>query len=593
MPGKSTGKVSGQDSGTKATSSDNKAGGFEPLVGKASPPTKGWDLIADACKSTGSEKAKLQPASSHEAAAVPVNERRKPSRFSMCSRCLGVCVPTINCWLMVTTTSGRLVGTTVSTGEGVNVTGWLGVPYARASEDQRRFAKPIPLNSSDNCEKVLAAQPRAPCAQWVNGRVLGSEDCLHLNVWAPIKPTTLDNRTTLDITIDNGTTLGNGTMPLLLAATGHWFQKSTNNVPQWADLAAKVGAVVVAPNVRLGVLGFLHSRIMQGLTPDVAEEDMMVAVEWALENAAAFGADPSALMLVGNGSGAYMLVQAAGRLNVSVARAVIEGSVTDNVHVEKWLADYERPSKTNRWDPTLMLANISYYLSGTASVWFDTHEEELTSWDGPMDPSKELANKLGCDLKDKSKWLNCFSDAKLDALLGAAAKMDLRFAPLWDPMFLTIGPHGKKLPDIKEVVAGADVEQAATIEKAPEVRTRQYNRLMPPSSYGDVQALVANDLRETIRAVVREELQKMFPRSQPPVDSIADIVREELQHSLGVAAPLQPQPEAMSYAAAARRNTTPPHPGPSRSSTATTPMPSEGIQRLFLVVIAGPANAPG
>ncbi|KAL1483705.1 hypothetical protein MTO96_012503, partial [Rhipicephalus appendiculatus] len=295
--------------------------------------------------------------------------------------------------VVVKTTSGRLLGTTVSTGEGVNVT---------------RLAR------SDNCEKVLAVQPREPCAQWVNGRVLGSEDCLHLNVWAPTKPATLDNRSTLDTTVDNGTTLGNGTMPLLLAATGHWFQQSTNDVPQWADLAAKVGAVVVAPNTRLGVLGFLHTRNVPGLTPDVAEEDMMVAMQWALENAAAFGAAPSALMLVGNGSGAYMLVQAAGRLNVSVARAVIEGSV--------------------------------YTSAVPANA-------------GPMDPSKQLAGKLGCDVKDNSTWLRCLSDAKLDALLGAAAKMELRFAPLWDPMFLSIGPTGKNLPTIKEVVAGADLAQ--------------------------------------------------------------------------------------------------------------------------------------
>ncbi|KAL3186999.1 hypothetical protein MRX96_026093 [Rhipicephalus microplus] len=86
-------------------------------------------------------------------------------------------------------------------------------------------------------------------------------------------------------------------------------------------------AVVVAPNVRLGVLGFLHPKKVEGITPDVAEEDMMVAMQWAMDNAAVFGADPSALMLVGNGSGAYMLVQAAGRLSVPVSRAVIEGSV--------------------------------------------------------------------------------------------------------------------------------------------------------------------------------------------------------------------------------------------------------------------------
>ncbi|KAL1476196.1 hypothetical protein MTO96_036690 [Rhipicephalus appendiculatus] len=80
MPQKSTGVLSGQDSSTKAVMSVDKAGGIEPLARKASPPTKVSDPSAAASKSTGSEKAKLQLASSHKLAAVPVNERRKPRR---------------------------------------------------------------------------------------------------------------------------------------------------------------------------------------------------------------------------------------------------------------------------------------------------------------------------------------------------------------------------------------------------------------------------------------------------------------------------------------------------------------------------------
>ncbi|XP_049274344.1 uncharacterized protein LOC125759517 [Rhipicephalus sanguineus] len=69
------------------------------------------------------------------------------------------------------------------------------------------------------------------------------------------------------------------------------------------------------------------------------------------------------------------------------------------------------------------------------------------------------------------------------------------------------------------------VTKAATLEKALEICTRQYNHRMPTSSYGDVEALGTNDLLETIRVVVREEMQKMFPRSQAQVDSIAVIIR--------------------------------------------------------------------
>lgn len=40
---------------------------------------------------------------------------------------------------------------------------------------------------------------------------------------------------------------------------------------------------------------------------------------------------------------------------------------TDNVDIEEWLPMYERTSKNYRWDDTLMLANILFYLKGTAN----------------------------------------------------------------------------------------------------------------------------------------------------------------------------------------------------------------------------------
>lgn len=49
--------------------------------------------------------------------------------------------------------------------------------------------------------------------------------------------------------------------------------------------------------------------------------------------------------------------------------------------VEDWIDLYERISAHNRWDNTIMLANVLFYLKDTARVWFLTHEEDITSWD--------------------------------------------------------------------------------------------------------------------------------------------------------------------------------------------------------------------
>nr|XP_054926434.1 uncharacterized protein LOC129384874 [Dermacentor andersoni] len=56
-------------------------------------------------------------------------------------------------------------------------------------------------------------------------------------------------------------------------------------------------------------------------------------------------------------------------------------SSQDKVDVEDWLNLYERVSQNNCWDPTIMLANVLFYLGGTPRVWFQTHEDEISSWD--------------------------------------------------------------------------------------------------------------------------------------------------------------------------------------------------------------------
>lgn len=62
--------------------------------------------------------------------------------------------------------------------------------------------------------------------------------------------------------------------------------------------------------------------------------------------------------------------------------------------------------------------------------------------------------------------------------------------------------------------------EATDIEKTLEIRARQYNhQVLSPKS--EIQALRSDELRETIR-VLREELQRMFPSTQPKVASIAD-----------------------------------------------------------------------
>ncbi|KAH9363857.1 hypothetical protein HPB48_009137 [Haemaphysalis longicornis] len=120
--------------------------------------------------------------------------------------------------LQVSTTSGEFIGRKVTL-YGFDVYRWLGIPYAESTAGKNRFRKPRPITEK---QRILAQEPRPPCPQLVKHTVVGSEDCLHMNVWAPKwRSGAWLNRT------------------LVLASVSYWFQRGSNNYPDWAELAAK------------------------------------------------------------------------------------------------------------------------------------------------------------------------------------------------------------------------------------------------------------------------------------------------------------------------------------------------------------------
>ncbi|KAH8024036.1 hypothetical protein HPB51_020794 [Rhipicephalus microplus] len=126
--------------------------------------------------------------------------------------------------VMLETKEGRLVGSTVVL-EGVTLARFLGIPFAQSTAGDRRFAAPLPLPSTgDKCVVKEYLEPGPPCAQWNNGNVLGSEDCLHMNVWTPAAAI--------------GDSHGGG-RALVVAVSGKWFESGSNNDPNWPMLAAK------------------------------------------------------------------------------------------------------------------------------------------------------------------------------------------------------------------------------------------------------------------------------------------------------------------------------------------------------------------
>ncbi|GFY55837.1 CCHC-type domain-containing protein [Trichonephila inaurata madagascariensis] len=47
----------------------------------------------------------------------------------------------------------------------------------------------------------------------------------------------------------------------------------------------------------------------------------------------------------------------------------------------RWLKEYERIAKINLWDDTMCLANAYFFLKGTARLWYENNEENLSFWE--------------------------------------------------------------------------------------------------------------------------------------------------------------------------------------------------------------------
>jgi para-nitrobenzyl esterase len=258
--------------------------------------------------------AALSPAD--VAHAVP---RAGASRCSTTARSSGVTVATDRGAVQGTTTGG--------------VTGWRGIPFAAPPIGPLRWAAPELAACWKGVRATQVFGP--PCPQLDNGTVIGSEDCLTLNVWKPTKRA--------------------APRPVMVFVHGGGnVQGSASNVVagvtlyDGANLARTGDVVVVTVQYRVGALGYLADpALAQGTTAagNYGLLDQIAALQWVQRNAAAFGGDPKRVLLFGESAGAVntcMLVAsplARGRFS----RALMESGAcgaSDKATAERTAGDF-------------------------------------------------------------------------------------------------------------------------------------------------------------------------------------------------------------------------------------------------------------
>lgn len=166
------------------------------------------------------------------------------------------------------------------------------IPFAAPPVDDLRWKPPAPAPQR---ESVLDAVSWGPlCPQVSGSRIVGQEDCLHLNIWTPISPR--ESPTPVLFWIHGGGHVQGGAS----------IMEGGVRIYDGARLAEAAGAAVVTINYRLGPLGFLALPELsseEGSSGNLGTLDQIAALQWVRRNIRAFGGDPDRVMSFGESAG--------------------------------------------------------------------------------------------------------------------------------------------------------------------------------------------------------------------------------------------------------------------------------------------------
>jgi para-nitrobenzyl esterase len=177
--------------------------------------------------------------------------------------------------MIVETGSGKLEG---SYNDGMNI--FKGIPYAKA----KRFQKA----EEYHWKGIFLAKDYGNCSlQIADDKIIGTEDCLNLNILTPSME---------------------GKLPVFVEIHGGAFQFGSNQGMLKSLSTKKKAFVHVAINYRLGALGFLYLGTQLGEaykdTGNLGILDQIMALQWIKNNIHYFGGNPEDVTLFGNSAGA-------------------------------------------------------------------------------------------------------------------------------------------------------------------------------------------------------------------------------------------------------------------------------------------------
>lgn len=232
----------------------------------------------------------------------------------------------------------------------------------------------------------------------------------------------------------------------------------------------------------------------------------------------------------------------------------------------KWLKEYERVAKYNRWEDMMCLANVYFFLDGTAKQWFENNEAVLTSWDIF---AKELKTAFGDTthyVRRAEEQLKCraqkpgeSTQSYIQSVLGLCheANPNMTEAEKVSHLMKGVAEDVYQALVIKEITNTADfIKWCQHLESMKQKRIKPHHFARLPNVVPMASISEQSDLITLIRKIVREEVQRCIAPviNEPEAGSpaIEAVIREEVEKAL---APVREEPSPWIDVQPRRRNT--------------------------------------
>lgn len=216
---------------------------------------------------------------------------------------------------LVSIENGELQG---SLDNKTHIRSFKGIPFAAPPIGELRWRAPQPVKNWVGVLDATAFANRPMQNPIYDDMIFRSkdisEDCLYLNLWSPKQSTPVG-------------------LPVLLYFYGGGFAAGDASEPRYDGASmAKKDVIVITANYRLGLFGLMaHPELSaesgyQG-SGNYSFLDQVAALQWVIQNVAAFGGDPKRITIAGESAGSLSV---SGLMASPLSKDLIAGAIGES-----------------------------------------------------------------------------------------------------------------------------------------------------------------------------------------------------------------------------------------------------------------------